>query len=132
MLRGSAVALQLDCSGASWAAGREGPDRPGAACHASPGQLPPFSLSGDEQAKGNNLTLWPERLTVSQAPSHASWMTSVQLFTNVYGACATRQARTDQGTNPRPPGPTALAVTPRRSNMNRCSVCDSGVDPSVH
>ena len=109
-------------------AGREGPGRPGAACRASPGQLPWFSLSGDEQGKADNLALGPERLALSQAPSHTDWTRllfppSVQFFTNAYGARATRQATTDQGTSPRPRGPTATAAAPRQSNVNRCGKC---------
>lgn len=59
------VALQLDHSVASGAAGREGPGRLGAACRASSGRLPRFSLLGDEQGKGTNLVLGPERLAPS-------------------------------------------------------------------
>ena len=111
------VGLQLDRSVASGAAGREGPGRLGAACCASSRRLPRFSLLGDEREKGTNLVLGPERLAPSQAPSHAVWTRllsplSVQSFTNAYGAHAARQARTDQGTSPRPRGPTATAATP--------------------
>ncbi|MXQ95331.1 hypothetical protein E5288_WYG005143 [Bos mutus] len=45
---------------------------------------------------------------------------STKFFTNAYGAHATRQATTDQGTSPRPRGPTATAATPRQPNVNRC------------
>ena len=110
------------------AAGRQGLGRPGAACRASPGQLPRVSLSGDEQGKADNLALGPERLALSEAPSHTGWTRllfppSVQFFTNAYGAHATRQATTDQGTSPRPRGPTATAATLRQPNVNRCGKC---------